>query len=102
MELFSFLAQKNSDHMVGVLKIGEFVSYLCLLNFTCFDRLYGYPHALNFTAFKADANALNIGTEATSGVLDQTSSDTTALFGETFSDDTAASGWAFTCNCANT
>ena len=42
---------------------------LSLGNFTSLDRLNGNPHALNFTAWQLDSDALNIRTEFTPCVL---------------------------------
>ena len=74
---------------------------LCLGNEACFDRLAGDPHALHFAALKTYADALNVWTEATLRVLNETRTDTTTFLGETFTDDTATFNGAFSCDCAN-
>lgn len=94
------LAQKSLGRKTEALK--KSCVGLRLGNKTRLDRLNRDPHALHFTTRKFYTNALNVWAETTSGVLNETGSDTTAFFGETLTDDDTTFDGAFTCDCANT
>ena len=75
---------------------------LSLGNFASLDRLNGNPHALDFTAWQLDSDALNVRTEFPPSVLNQRSPDTSAFLGKTFTDYTTTLRGSFSCDCANT